>query len=87
MPWVIGVAVNHALTVISWHENLPKDDQPPRSIWYSSELVDKWFRDVEKKRASEYGGKGKRRTSYDDADDVPMTRNEIAESLRKKHGK
>ena len=71
------MAVNTALTVISWFENLPKDEQPPRHIWHSADLVDKWFREVEKQRNSKYGGKG-RRSSYDDADDVPMTRNEYA---------
>ena len=78
---MIVVAVNVALTVISWHENLPKEEQPPRMIWHDSDLVEEWFRDVEEKRKSKYGGKG-RRSSYDEADDVPMTSNELAESLR-----
>lgn len=81
------MAVNHALTVISWHENLPKDEQPPRHIWHSVDLVDKWFRDVEEKRDAKYGNSGKKRTSYDEAEDVPMSRNELAESVRKAHGK
>lgn len=83
-PWVIVVAVNQALTVISWHENLPKDEQPPRSIWHNGDLVDKWFRDVEKDRDAKYGNSGKRRSSYADADDVPMSSNEYADSLRPK---
>jgi hypothetical protein len=62
------------------------DEQPPRHIWFSADLVDKWFRDVEKKREAKYGGSGKR-TSYDDAEDVPMSRNELTESVRKAHGK
>jgi len=81
------VAVNHALTVLSWFENLPKEEQPPRHIWYSADLVDDWFRDVEKKRSAKYGNSGKRRSSYDEADDRPMTRNELAEAVRKQHGK
>lgn len=76
------MAVNHALTVISWFENLPRDEQPPRHIWYSAELVDEWFRDVEHKRSSKYGASGKRRSSYEEADDVPMSSNEYAQSLR-----
>lgn len=81
------MAVNHALTVISWHENLPKDEQPPRHIWHSVDLVDEWFRDVEKNRDVKYGNSGKKRTSYEEAEDVPMSRNELAESVRKTHGK
>jgi len=80
------VAVNHALTVISWHENLPTDEQPPRHVWFSADLVDKWFRDVEKKRSAKYDNSGKKRSSYDEAEDVPMSRNELTESIRKAHG-
>ncbi len=75
------MAVNHALTVISWHENLPMEEQPPREIWHSPELVEDWFRDVEEKRKSKYDGGG-RKSSYSDADDAPMASNELAESLR-----
>lgn len=57
------------------------DEQPPREIWHNPKKVDKWFRDVEEKRKSKYGGSG-RKSSYDDADDVPMADNELAESLR-----
>lgn len=85
-PWTVVVAVNHALTVISWFENLPTEEQPPRHIWYSADKVDSWFRDVEKKRAEKHGNPGKR-SSYDEADDQPMTRNELAESVRAKHAK
>jgi hypothetical protein len=76
------MAMNHALTVISWHENLPKEDLPPRQIWYSGEKVDNWFKDVEDKR-SQNRPSGKS-SSYDDADDVPMSTNELVESYRPK---
>jgi hypothetical protein len=75
------VALNHALTVISWHENLPVEEQPPRHIWWSGDLVDKWFRNVEKERKNRYGNSG-RSSKYDDADDAPMTSNDLAASLR-----
>ncbi len=73
------VAVNHALMVISWHENLPRDEQPPREIWWSAELLDEWFRNVEEDRSSR---SSKKRSSYEDADDVPMSGNVYAEGLR-----
>lgn len=76
------MALNHALTVISWHENLPKDEQPPRWIWHSSDLVDKWFDGVEERREAKYGSSGKSKSSYESADDVPMSENEYAKSLR-----
>jgi len=79
------VALNHALTVISWFENLPQDEQPPRAIWHSAERVDSWFRDVEKKRSEKYGSSGKRRSSYEEADNVPMSSNELADKYRPKN--
>lgn len=80
------MALNHALTVISWHENLPKDELPPRHIWWSADLVEQWFTDVEEKRTSKYSGKRKR-SAYDEADDVPMTSNDYAASVRAQYGK
>jgi hypothetical protein len=72
-PWDRPVAVNQALMVISWHENLPRDEQPPRHVWWSDELLDQWFRNVQENRESKYGTK--KRSSYADAEDVPMTQN------------
>lgn len=66
-------AVNEALTVLSWHEKLPKDEVPPRHVWWSVDLIDKWFKDVERRRKRKYSGKG---STYDSADDVPMMGNE-----------
>jgi len=77
---VLVVAVNHALMVISWHENLPRDEQPPRHIWWSGELLDKWFRNVEEERSSRSAKRSP--SSYEDADDVPMSQNVYAEGVR-----
>jgi hypothetical protein len=73
------MAVNTALMVISWHENLPRDEQPPRSIWWSGELLDEWFRNVEDQRSEKSAD---RQSSYKDADDAPMQSNELAAGLR-----
>jgi len=72
------VAVNMGLQVIGWFENLPRKEQPPRSIWWSDKLLDKWFKNVESDRNAKTG----KRSSYDEADDVPMMSNELAEGLR-----
>jgi hypothetical protein len=66
------MAVNTAVTVLSWFENLPEDEQPPRHIWYDGERLDQWFEDVREKRNA--GSEG-RRTPYEEADDAPMERN------------
>lgn len=77
------MAINHGLTVISWAENLPSEEQPPRAIWWSEELLEKWFKDVRAQRDQKYG-RGKSRSSYSQADDVPMSENELAAEYRKK---
>lgn len=74
-PWSLVVAVNEALQVISWHQ-LPRDERPPRHIWWSDKLLDQWFTNVYDSRNT------KRRTSYEEAEDVPMTENELAAQFR-----
>lgn len=73
------VAINQALSVISWHENLPEDEQPPRAIWHSDQLLDDWFREVKERRKEKSSGK---RSSYEKADDVPMMSNELASQYK-----
>lgn len=78
-PWDILLAINHALTVLSWWENLPKDEQPPRHIWWSPTLLNEWFEEIRNKRSS---SGSKKQTSYQRADDAPMSDNEFAKDLR-----
>ncbi len=73
-PYNLVLAVNEALMVLSWHEKLPKDEVPPRHIWWSGELIDKWFQDVERKRKSKTG----KQSTYESADEVPMMGNQMA---------
>lgn len=77
-PWALVLATNLALQVISWHENLPRDEQPPRHIWWSEDLLASWFRNVQEGREA----KSTKRSSYDDAEDVPMEQNELAAQYR-----
>lgn len=82
-PHDLVTAINDALSVISWHENLPEDEQPPRHIWWSEELLEQWFQGVRERRKEKTGSAGsRRRSSYDDADDVPMAENELAARYR-----
>lgn len=70
-------AITEALRVLSWFENLPEDEQPPRKLWHSDELLAEWFEEVELKRKR--GSTGRHKTSYEDADDVPMMGNELVD--------
>ncbi len=68
-------ALNEALTVLSWYENLPEDEQPPRHIWWSDDLVADWFRNVKEERNKK--SSGKKASSYEQSEDVPMMSNEM----------
>lgn len=76
-PWDLITALNQALVVLSWYENLPKDEQPPRWIWWSEKLLDEWFKEVTNNRKS-----GKKTNSYQRADDVPMSDNSMTDDFR-----
>lgn len=73
-------AINQGLAVLSWFENLPSNEQPPRHIWWSDELLDEWFEKVRSERSG--SGGGRRRTPYEEASDAPMSENEIAAQYR-----
>jgi hypothetical protein len=70
-------AINESLDVLSWFENLPDDEQPPRSIWWSEALQAEWFRNVKENRKNKHSRGGKKRSSYEQAQDVPMMQNEM----------
>lgn len=74
-------ALSESLTVLSWFENLPKDEQPPRHIWWSGDLLEQWFEDVRERRDPE-SRRNRRRSSYEEADDVPMADNELDAQMR-----
>lgn len=76
MSWFLQVAIEHALTVINWYENLPKEEVPPEHLWADAEGLELWWKRVERNR--EDGTTGK---DYDD-DDPGMAENDIARSLK-----
>jgi hypothetical protein len=47
LPWDLSVAISHAFTILSWHENRPKDKIPPRWMWPHDNEVDKFFKRVD----------------------------------------
>jgi hypothetical protein len=69
-------AVNEALMVLAWFENLPKEEIPPRHIWWSVDMLDQWFEDVGKRRKRQASGK---KSTYDTADEVPSMGNQLVD--------
>lgn len=47
--------VGRGLTFLSWLEELPKDERPPRRIWLDPERLDAHFTGVERARREKYG--------------------------------
>lgn len=68
------------MQVMSWYENLPEEEQPPRNLWWSDKLLSEWFDKVNAERKEKYGGSKK--STYEAADDVPMMSNEDADVER-----
>ena len=63
--------------ILSWHENLPKDEIPPRNLWWSGDLLEIWFEDVEGNRKRKSSGKP--RSTYEAADEVPSMGNQLVD--------
>lgn len=51
MPWYLQVAIEHALTILSWYENLQEDERPPEHLWEDAEGLEQWWKYVEQKRS------------------------------------
>jgi hypothetical protein len=73
--------VSRAVLILSWQENLTKDETPPRWMWALDEDLNEHFQRVKEERDRKYG------TGSDDDDDDrherpsgPMLKNELAQN-------
>lgn len=71
------VAIEHALTILAWHENNQKDDVPPEHIWEDSDALDEWWELVRERQLAKFGGGGD--TVPDEED---MTDNELSRQFK-----
>ncbi len=39
------------MNVLSWYENLPKDEVPPEYLWEDSQGLEQWWAAIEDKRS------------------------------------
>lgn len=74
------MAIEHALTVLSWHEHLPKDEVPPEHLWDDNEGLDEWWKRVEAKRVD--GIPISRARGGTDEDPSAMAENDLARALK-----
>jgi hypothetical protein len=77
------VAIEQALTVLSWYENVTKDEVPPEYLWEDPTGLEQWWASVQEKRDSAFGG-GSGGTSAAGKDDSPpeMAENDLARTLK-----
>jgi len=52
-PWRFVTALSHAMRILSYFKNLPKDEIPPKNIWLDDEKLTKWFKGIDKARKGE----------------------------------
>ena len=55
LPHDLHNAIEHALRILSWQENLPSDEMPPRWMWNLDWELDIHFKKISQERRSKYG--------------------------------
>ena len=48
-------ALDHALTILAWQENLTSDEMPPMWMWHLDWELNDWFKIVKQKRDEKFG--------------------------------
>lgn len=83
------MAIEQALNVLSWYENIPSDEVPPEHLWEDSEGLEQWWQWVEDKREDgrpDVAPTNRARGSDDDDDehqDPGMAENDLARHLKR----
>jgi hypothetical protein len=78
LPYTFHNALVTALGFLSLEE-LPKDERPPRRIWFEADLMKEHFRRVEAAREAKYGGGGGKMS--DEPIDGPTEKNRAMDDL------
>lgn len=84
------MAIEHALNVLTWYENLQKEDVPPEYLWDDAEGLEQWWEMVEQRRQDGQGtdrlaGRSERSSESDGDDDQDpgMAENDYARFFKK----
>lgn len=56
LPWDLCAAIEHALRVCTWQENLVSDEMPPDWMLPFDDELEIWFERVDRERKDKYGG-------------------------------
>lgn len=63
------VAIDQALTVLNWQENLPSKEMPPEWMWEDSAGISDWFKSLRDSRDEPQAERWKSAESGDGDDD------------------
>jgi hypothetical protein len=77
IPWDLSYAIEHAIKVCSWQENLVGDEMPPMWMWPFDDELEIWFDRVDRERKEKYGG-----GESDTREKVPLMDNELSARFR-----
>lgn len=70
-------AIEQALTILTWYENLPNEEVPPEHLWEDSAGLEMWWKHVEEKRDD-----GSSTGSGDESPETDMAENDYARYLK-----
>ena len=73
MPWDLALAIEHAMRILSWQENLLGKEMPPDWMLPFDKELEIWFERVDRERKEKYGD-----DSGDDREQVDMMENEFS---------
>jgi len=77
-PYEFMVALDQAVTVHGWMENLQKDELPPVWMWTLDTEIKIWFEKVKRERDEKYGGSKDKKDSAFDNEGPGIERNDHA---------
>lgn len=70
VPNDLFTAVEHALRVLSWQENLPADECPPAWMWNLDWEIEEWFKKLKIERENKYGNSSSTGEINDEGDEM-----------------
>lgn len=70
IPHDLHSAIEQAMRILNWQENLPSDEMPPRWMWSLDWELEVHFSDVERKREDRYNNPGSTSDSGETGEEV-----------------
>lgn len=84
IPNDLFIAIEHALRILNWQENLTKDECPPRWMWTLDWEIEEWFKKIQIERDRKYGTPTKPGDpDYNDEGDEMFEENVYFERLKR----